>query len=79
MPSFSPDGRYIAYGAEGNVFVRSFSDAGNQIQISADGGFGPVWRPDGRELFYRRGDEILAVAIRTANGHGPAINESVFW
>ena len=30
------------------------------------GGAEPVWAPDGRELFYRNGDKMMAVVIETA-------------
>ena len=32
--------------------------------MSFEGGTEPVWAPDGRELFYRLGDAILAVPVR---------------
>jgi hypothetical protein len=32
------------------------------VQISTEGGTEPVWNPKGRELFYRSGDKIMAVA-----------------
>ena len=34
-------------------------------QISVDGGTAPVWAPDGREVYYRNGDEMMAVGITT--------------
>jgi hypothetical protein len=37
-------------------------------QISTDGGAPPVWGPDGRELFYRNGQQMIRVAI----GEGPS-------
>jgi hypothetical protein len=30
------------------------------------GGRAPVWARDGKELFYRRGDEVMAVSVDTA-------------
>ncbi len=33
------------------------------MQISAAGGSQPVWSRNGRELFFRRGDELLAVNV----------------
>ena len=53
---FSPDGRWIAYtsneGGQADVYVQSFSGAGGKSQVSRNGGSHPVWRSDGRELFY---------------------------
>ena len=53
---FSPDGRWIAYtsneGGQADVYVQSFPGPGAKSQVSRDGGSHPVWRADGRELFY---------------------------
>ena len=35
--------------------------------ISTNGGREPVWSRDGTELFYRRGDELLAVDVDTGD------------
>lgn len=68
-PSLSPDGHWLAYvsdeyGRE-EVFVCSFPDLGNRIQISPDGGIEPLWAPDGKELYYRdmTGDKLMSVSI----------------
>jgi len=55
-PSFSPDGRWIAYVSDESgtreVYVASFPDPRTRLQVSNQGGLIPVWRPDGKELFY---------------------------
>jgi Tol biopolymer transport system component len=55
-PDFSPDSRWIAYGVlkDGvtNVFVRSSSGSGAEIQVSRDGGHSPLWARNGKQLFY---------------------------
>ena len=66
---FSPDGQRIAYASNETgrweVHVRPFDDrsAGTdgRIQLSNNGGDFPVWGPDGRELFYMSGDDVLYV------------------
>ncbi len=46
------------------IYVRTFPDVDvGKWQISKDGGSSPVWRPDGRELFYRTGDAMMVVSI----------------
>jgi len=54
----SPDGRWLAYhtqeSGEQQVYVEAFPGPGRRIQISTNGGGSPVWRADGRELFYAR-------------------------
>ncbi|MGH9146434.1 MAG: winged helix-turn-helix domain-containing protein, partial [Vicinamibacterales bacterium] len=56
----SPDGRWIAYTSNesGNweVYVQSFPAPGAKQVISVRGGAEPVWRRDGRELYYLAAD-----------------------
>jgi Tol biopolymer transport system component len=53
---FSPDGRWIAYASgesgRSEVSVRSVSAPPKRVPLSPGGGAQPVWRRDGRELFY---------------------------
>jgi serine/threonine-protein kinase len=68
-PALSPDGRFIAYvggeTAREEIYVQPFPDRGGKWQISFDGGVEPEWSPDGRELFFREGDAMMAVSIET--------------
>ncbi len=52
----SPDGRWIAYqsteSGKYEVYVRSFPTLDQKRQISSGGGSQPLWRKDGKELFY---------------------------
>src|SRR5262249_42498730 len=70
LPSFSPDGRWLAYtsteaGATG-VFVRAFpppaSGSGGKWQISTNGGTTPIWSRSGHDLLYQSGDQIMAAS-----------------
>jgi len=66
--ALSPDGRWIAYQANPSgrteIYVRPFPDVNQgQSQVSTDGGTQPLWSHDGRELFYRNGDALMAVPI----------------
>jgi serine/threonine-protein kinase len=65
----SPDGRYLAYMSNESgvweVYVRSFPGAEGKWKISSEGGSQPVWARSGREIFYRVGDEMMAVAVET--------------
>jgi Tol biopolymer transport system component len=71
-PRFSPNGRYIAYicdeSGQWEVYVRAYPGPGGKRAISTKGGTEPVWSPDGRELFYRRGDALMVVDITTDPG-----------
>ena len=69
---FSPDGKWLAYSStelgRAEVYVTPFPGPGGKWQISTDGGSFPVWRRDGKELFYMsRDDKIMAAEVR-ANG-----------
>ena len=70
--AFSPDGRWVAYIASesgrNEVFVRPFPGPGAATQLSTQGGEEPVWAPSGTELFFRRGDALMAVGVATAGG-----------
>ncbi len=63
----SPDGRWLAYQSNESgrveVYVQSYPQGGGKRVVSTDGGRAPLWSPDGTELFYRNGDEMLAVPI----------------
>jgi len=65
----SPDGRWIAYstneGGTHEVYVQAFPGPGSRAQVSSRGGTEPRWSPAGDELFYRAGDRMMAVSIRT--------------
>jgi Tol biopolymer transport system component len=66
-PTFSLDGRWIAYQAlesgQQAIFVRPFPGPGGKWQISTQGGNGPVWSPNGRELFYRSAQMMVVPYI----------------
>ena len=68
-PRFSPDGRWLAYisdeSGRNEVFVQPYPGPGGKWQISADGGTEPVWNPNGRELYFRNGDRMMAVEVNT--------------
>ena len=65
----SRDGRWLAYESteqgRPEVFVQPFPPSGQRVQISNGGGNEPLWAPDGRELFYLRGDRMMVVDITT--------------
>ena len=71
-PQFSADGRWLAYVSDESdrdeVYVQPYPGPGGKWQISTEGGTEPVWNPNGRELFYRSGDKMMAVEITTQPG-----------
>jgi hypothetical protein len=45
------------------VFVQPFNRAGERVQISRGGGYGPVWRNDARELYYESTQGLMVATI----------------
>ena len=66
MAHFSPDEKWVAYcSAESGrleVYAAPFAGAGGKWQISTAGGCKPVWRSDGKEIFYLATDNKLMAA-----------------
>jgi len=67
MPTFSPDGRWVGYvsmhSGRAEIYVRSSTGEGSIWTISNAGGVEPIWSVDGRELFYRADDKMMAVDV----------------
>jgi eukaryotic-like serine/threonine-protein kinase len=66
----SPDGRLIAYASSESgqfeVIVNGFPENTGRRQVSTGGGREPVWRADGRELFFLADDMVMAVDVHTS-------------
>jgi dipeptidyl aminopeptidase/acylaminoacyl peptidase len=60
---FSPDGRFIAYRSNESgrpeVYVQALPPATGRWLVSTSGGSQPMWRGDGRELYYLDPDNLL--------------------
>jgi hypothetical protein len=69
--SISPDGKTLAYTSDesgrSEVYTIAMSGPGSgrleRTIVSVDGGTGPVWSRQGNELFYRSGDDLVAVEV----------------
>jgi serine/threonine protein kinase len=71
---FSSDGQSVAYvsnedeGNESDVYVASFPSFAEKRRVSLGGGYVPMWRADGKEIFYLAGNSTLMSAeIRTGS------------
>ena len=71
----SPDGRWVAYTSDesgsAEVYLDSYPTPGRRVRISSGGGLHPVWRGDGRELYYWNDGALRAVRLREARGGTP--------
>jgi serine/threonine-protein kinase len=68
LAAISSDGHWLAYSSNESgreeVYVQPVSGQGGKWQISTEGGTRPAWARNGRELFYRDGDHLLAVSVQ---------------
>lgn len=66
-PEFSPDGRWLAYvsneSGRNEVYVMTFPGPGPKRPVSTAGGTSPRWARNGKELFYRSGNKMMAVSV----------------
>ena len=81
-PALSPDGRWLAYVSDesgrNEVYVRPFPGPGGRWQISSGGGTEPRWSPTGREIFFRAGAAMMAVAVQAGTTFVPADARQLF-
>jgi serine/threonine protein kinase/Tol biopolymer transport system component len=81
---FSPDGKWLAYSSDESgrdeVYVVPFPEVNRKVAVSSAGGISPAWSSDGRQLYYRGGDQTLMVATLQAGKYGWAVSktESLF-
>ena len=80
---FSPDGRRIAYQSaetgEWEIFVFARSSPGEKRRVSRGGGTQPLWRGDGKELFYLSPKgTVMAVEMNTGDTIQPGIPKPLF-
>ena len=63
----SPDARWIAYTSDesgrNEVYVRAAEPGGGRWQVSSEGGLQPHWSPNGKEIYYRIGEKMMAVDV----------------
>ncbi|MBZ5498056.1 MAG: protein kinase [Acidobacteriia bacterium] len=71
-PEFSPNGTWIAYTSDDSrrdeIYVRPVAGTGGKWPITNDGGLQPMWARNGRQIFYRRQDQVWVVDIQTEGG-----------
>jgi Tol biopolymer transport system component len=82
-PSFSADGRWMAYSSDESgtfqVYVRAFPDKGGKWQISNSGGTYPMWSRNGHELFFEALDNHVMVAAYAVKGDSFVADKPRVW
>ncbi|HEX9636120.1 MAG TPA: protein kinase [Acidobacteriota bacterium] len=81
---FSPDGRWIAYTSDlsgrHEVYVQAFPISAGRVPVSTSGGSNPLWRKDGRELYYLSLEGTLMAAPVQSDGEQflPGLPQKLF-
>jgi hypothetical protein len=58
------------------VYVQSYPTTGRKTLISSGGGVNPVWRRDGRTLYYWKVDQLLAARVDSGGPDGSLLVRS---
>ena len=70
IPRISLNGHWVAYVSDATgvneVYAVAYPEPDERHLVSQGGGTDPVWSADGTELFYRTGNSIMAVNVRTS-------------
>ena len=82
QPRVSPDGRWLAYTSNESgreeVYVRPLAAEGGRVPVSAGGGSEAVWSRDGKRLFYREGERLMAATITTSPAAAVSARQALF-
>jgi hypothetical protein len=72
-PSFSPDGRWLAYASDesgrNEIYIRRFPEGDARAQVSVNGGSWPRWTRRGDGIYYAKHDTLMMVSV----GAGPRL------
>ncbi len=77
-PAFSPDGQWLAYASDESgryeIYLQPYP-TGERLAVSTGGGNGPVWRRDGKALFYQGVDSgVLKMMAVTVTPDGASLS-----
>ena len=79
----SPNGHWLAYQSDetkrNEIYVGTFPQPGEKLQISANGGSYPVWSRDGKELYYMAKDTtMMAVEVKAGPNFDAGVPKPLF-
>jgi len=70
--SLSPDGKLLAYGHAGEIYIRTVDGRDTQVAASDSGMAGtPFWSPDGSALAYTNGGKLFTLSLRGGSKSKP--------
>ena len=83
VATFSPNGRFIAYSSDesgrAEVYVRAFPFSDEKWVISSGGGDLPLWRNDGKEIFYLTEDaKVMSAESKTDTSFESVVTRQLF-
>ena len=65
----SPDGHWLLYvsneSSQNEIYLRPYGGPDRRWPVSTQGGTQAVWNPNGKEIFYRNGNKMMAVDVET--------------
>ena len=81
--TFSPNGRFVAYTSNESgrfeVYVQSFPPSSDKWTVSSGGGALPLWRSDGKELFYLTEDgKVMSSETKFATKFESGVPQQLF-
>jgi Tol biopolymer transport system component len=73
-PALSPDGRWLLTRTLASVIhLRPYPELGSPIVVAARSGHAPIWSPDGKRIYYRDLEHMVAVDFQP--GQPPKLGE----
>jgi len=81
---FSPDGAWFIYTSNESgrweVYVQSFPASAEKLMVSSAGGAFPLWRDDGKELFYLTEDgRVMSAEIKSGAKIESSVPQQLFF
>jgi serine/threonine-protein kinase len=65
----SPDEHWLVYvsndSGRNEIYLRPYPGPDRRWPVSTDGGTQPLWNPNGKEIFYRSANKMMAVDVKT--------------
>jgi len=78
----SPDGQYVAYTSDESgreeVYLQRFPTTDEKWTISSGGGECPLWRKDGKEIFFLHDDKLMSAEVKLGSKVESSIPRELF-